>query len=495
MVETTPSASEGTSPSEFPTLIYGTASPVSLAGRSMLQSETSITATSVRSFTSEVATTLQALAMLKAAGFTILDVGPLLISIAGTKDTYEKAFGINLISTELPTLKDAEEGSATIIHVEGDATGIISPKGTPFEGILEDVAIEKPRYFQQPDPLPRSSILDVLRLPDDLSLLLNASKAHRSGYTGLGAKVAIVDSGFFPHPFFRDRGYRVSPVVLSPGATDHDSDEIGHGTAMAANVLAIAPDAEIIPVKMARAGRSAIVNSVCAFNTAMALQPDVILCCWGFDLEHPPLSAADQALAASISAAVAANQIVVFSAGNGHWSFPGQHPEVISAGGAYPLKDGGWMASDFCSAFTSKIYPNRQVPDVCGVVGKAPDADLLLLPTQPASMADKRHVPKGAESLRELSEDGWAIFSGSSAAAAQISGAIAVLRQAHPQLSPSQARELLQASAIDVDRGHSHARFHQEAIAGPDVATGQGVVDVHAALLRCQLWSLTPTAC
>jgi subtilisin family serine protease len=110
-------------------------------------------------------------------------------------------------------------------------------------------------------------------------------------------------------------------------------------------------------------------------------------------------------------------------------------------------------------------------------------------------MADKRHVPKGAESLPELSEDGWAIFSGSSAAAAQISGAIAVLRQAHPQLSPSQARELLQASAIDVDRGNSHARFQQEAIAGPDVATGQGVVDVHAALLRCQLWSLTPTAC
>jgi hypothetical protein len=492
-MKSTPSTSDANPASNFPTLIYGTASPISLAGHSMLKSATNITAASIKSYTSEVSTTLQAIAMLEANGFDILDIGPLLISIAGTKETYERAFQISLASTEYPMVNDFQQKiSVTIFHAVGDETGIISTKGTPFEGIIEDIAIERPRYFHQPDPIPRLLVSDVLRVPDDLALLLNATKAHRLGYTGMGTKVAIVDSGFFLHPFFSERGYRISPVVLSPGAEYPDVDDIGHGTAMAANVLSIAPDTQIIPIKMARAGRSAIVNSVCAFNTALALQPDVILCCWGFDLENPPLSAADQALAASISAAVAANHIVVFSAGNGQWSFPGQHPEVISAGGAYPLKDGGWEVSDFCSAFVSKIYPGRPVPDICGVVGNGPDGDLLLLPTQPASLIDKSRLPKASEASPEVSEDGWAIFSGTSAAAAQISGAAAVLRQAHPDLSPSHAKQLLQACAKDVERGQSHPRFRQEATAGPDLATGQGVVDVHGALLKCRVWSITP---
>ena len=55
------------------------------------------------------------------------------------------------------------------------------------------------------------------------------------------------------------------------------------------------------------------------------------------------LSAADQALAAAIAAAVAGGITVVFSSGNGHWGFPGQHPDVISAGGVYMKPDESLM--------------------------------------------------------------------------------------------------------------------------------------------------------
>ena len=75
------------------------------------------------------------------------------------------------------------------------------------------------------------------------------------------------------------------------------------------------------------------VNSIGGFNAAVGLGPDIITCSWGSSIRFGPLSAARQALAAAIAAAVAAGIVVVFSAGNGHFGFPGQHPDVISAGG------------------------------------------------------------------------------------------------------------------------------------------------------------------
>ena len=50
-----------------------------------------------------------------------------------------------------------------------------------------------------------------LDVPADVSLGCNADRAHRAGITGRGIRVAMVDSGWQPHPFFTDRGYRVEP--------------------------------------------------------------------------------------------------------------------------------------------------------------------------------------------------------------------------------------------------------------------------------------------
>ena len=51
-------------------------------------------------------------------------------------------------------------------------------------------------------------------------------------------------------------------------------------------------------------------------------------------MRNGPLSAADNALAAAIALAVARGIIVVFSAGNGHFGFPGQHPDVTQRVGS-----------------------------------------------------------------------------------------------------------------------------------------------------------------
>jgi len=274
--------------------------------------------------------------------------------------------------------------------------------------------------------------------------------------------------------------------VLGPGTTDAGTDDNGHGTGESANLFATAPDCTLKPVKAATAS-GALVNMTAAFNAAVALGPDVITNSWSSDIHSGPLSAADQARAAAVSAAWAAGIVVVFAAGNGHWGFPGQHPDVIAVGGVAIDQSGGLRASDYASGFDSQIYPGRRVPDVSGLVGLLPKAELIMLPVPPGSAIDRDLAggtyPVGDETAPD---DGWAVFSGTSAATPQVAGVCALLKQACPRLGPAEVRELLMATARDITAGTNHPTFGNTAVPGPDTATGAGLVDAQEAVLLAQ---------
>jgi hypothetical protein len=231
-----------------------------------------------------------------------------------------------------------------------------------------------------------------------------------------------------------------------------------------------------------------LVNTAGAFNAAVALSPHIITNSWGSSRQNGPLSAADQALAASIAAAVASGIIVVFSAGNGHWGFPGQHPDVISAGGVFMLPDGSTRASDYASGFMSNVYPGRRVPDLSGLVGMRPGAKYIMLPLEEGDEIDRTGAggthPNGDETA---TNDGWAAFSGTSAAAPQLAGAAALVKQACPRLTPAEVRDVLMRTARDVTAGTNHPNFGNVAVVGPDTATGNGLVDAHRAVLTAKL--------
>jgi subtilisin family serine protease len=328
-----------------------------------------------------------------------------------------------------------------------------------------------------------------LDVPGDVSLGVNADRAHRGGVTGRGVKVIMCDSGWFSHPYFAARGYRSSPVVLGPGAANAAADEVGHGTAESANAFAVAPDIDFTMVKMS------FVNSVGAFNAAVALGPQIISCSWGSSNRFGPLSAADQALAAAISLAVASGIIVVFSAGNGHWGFPGQHPDVISAGGTFMRQDGTFQASDYSSGFASNIYPGRNSPDLTGLVGMLPRAAYIMLPLQAGDSIDVDLASGGAHPNGDetASNDGWAAISGTSAAAPQLAGVAALIRQACPHLSPASVRSIMKSTARDVTSGTSNTNTGgHAAVPGPDLATGNGLVDANRAVLTAKIRCLGP---
>jgi subtilisin family serine protease len=389
-----------------------------------------------------------------------------------------------------------EEEATYIDSTDTDVPGLITAEGSRFEGLLEGIAIEEPVYPHAATAYPPTKAYWHLDVPADVALGLNAERVHRAGITGRGITVAMVDSGWQSHPFFTDRAYRVDPVVLGPGTADPNFDENGHGTGESANIFATAPDIRLQPVKTAAAS-GALVNVTAAFNAAAALGPDIITNSWGSSVRDLPLSAADQALAAAVAAAVISGITVVFSAGNGGWGFPGQHPDVISVGGVDIAQDGTLRASDYTSGFMSNVYPGRRVPDVSGLVGMRPGAKLIMLPVPAGCALDSglsggTH-PNGDETAPD---DGWAAFSGTSAAAPQIAGVCALMKQACPRLTSTEIRAILMQTARDVTTGNNHPNFGNPATVGPDLATGNGLVDAHKAVpiakLRCTVVPVPP---
>ncbi|MCU0873292.1 MAG: S8 family serine peptidase [Pirellulaceae bacterium] len=485
----------------MPARIFAQASPRSIGGVSMFDAMGSINANTVASFQSEPRAIEEAVNRLRGAGFEILQVTAMTINIAGSQATYEKAFRTKLVIEQRKVIKPgAVVDMAEFIECpDTQLPGLIATTGTPFEDVLEGVAIEEPRYFMAASMFPPSVPYWHLDVPADVSLGINADKVHRSGITGSGIRVSMVDSGQYAHPFFAGRGYRVAPVVLGPGAANPAQDEVGHGTGESANIFAVAPDVELLPVKID------FRNSVGGFNAAVALNPNIITCSWGSSRRDPmepsppvgeggPLSAADQALAAAVAAAWAAGIVVIFSAGNGQWGFPAQHPDCIAAGGVFMAIDGSLRASDYASGFMSKYYQGRRVPDACGLVGMKPKAIYIMLPIDPGCQIDTAYgggaFPNGDQTG---TNDGWGCFSGTSAAAPQLAGLAALIKQACPRLTPSDVRDIMRKTARDVTTGscHSHTGGNP-ATPGPDLATGDGLVDAHKAVLLAKVRCLGP---
>lgn len=280
------------------------------------------------------------------------------------------------------------------------------------------------------------------------------------------------------HPHYLAQGYTINGI-RAIGGLDVNTDEHGHGTAEAANVLAVAPGAIFSFVKFSDLRTS---YPLAAFQAAVQHQsPDIITCSWG-------TLGFDSALHLEVTNAVANGTVVIFSAGNGHtdggYVQPIAHPNVLSIGGAYPIQGGGFRASDYASSYDSVIYtnPQRHCPDVVGLVGDQPGARLIMLPTEPHNHMDEDIANAGAFPNGDNTDDddGWVVCSGTSAAAPQSAGMAALLLQQHATLRPMAVKHILENSARDVQTGTS--ANGDTAAPGWDAATGFGVIDGHAAL-------------
>lgn len=460
--------------------VVAVVSPRSIGEVSLFETKAPIISENVGQFRSEESDTRDACNELTKLGFRVLNVGSTTVSIGGSRKLFQDVFGVKLHKEKLEV-------------IEGQRVEFFAAPGEPAEQLLrapgelsnliEGVAIaQPPELFES--SLPPIAEADpaayrYLFVPDEVAVILRAARVHRLGATGRDVVVAMIDTGHYRHPFFTWRGFRVLPTLLGPGQSNPTQDTHGHGTGESANIFAAAPDIRLRPVK-------GLVDPVGDFNIAVnsTPSPQVITNSWGYNVDHPgaTLTPYLMALESAVANAVASGIVVCFSAGNGQRGFPGSHPDVISVGGVhvnYPNLD--LEASSYASSFDSSLYPGRHVPDLCGLTGKRATingsirAPSLMLPVQEGSSLDAISPSTGA------SDDGWGLFSGTSAACPQVAGVVALLLEKDATLTPATVKQKLMQSARDVKVGSS--AMGDVAGPGPDAATGAGLVDAKWAWL------------
>ena len=453
----------------------------------------------------------KALYSLAKLGFKVTQRGRLTASIRGSRVLFEKVFGTKLS----PIALDTSENYA--FH-----SFYYPPQGAPWSPspevatLIDDAYIQWPHIYMRsagarrhqasaPQPAPAVTVVPSgtpptvnyfhLEMPHDVPDLLRASRVHQEGTTGRGVRVVMVDTGFAHrmHPFFGEHGF-TSSVDLAPHATNDKSDPNGHGTGESTNIFAVAPGATFIGIKVENDDDPTQGASMLeGFQAALQHEPQVISISMGFDLREnsqqmSELPGSLAALEAEIQAAVASGIVVVFSAGNGHFSFPGMMPDVISAGGVFVNEHSEMLASNYASAFDSKIYSGRHVPDFCGLVGILPNANYIMLPIPAGCKIDTEvsQPDDGTTGDGTQTNDGWGVFSGTSAAAPQLAGVCALLLEKNPGLKPSEIKAILRRTSRDVLEGSSNPASDDDGIAqqagpGDDGATGAGFVDAFTA--------------
>ncbi|MFE4636656.1 type VII secretion-associated serine protease mycosin [Streptomyces sp. NPDC056773] len=284
---------------------------------------------------------------------------------------------------------------------------------------------------------------------------LTALRAEEAWGTsrGDGVTVAVLDTGVDPtHPDLVGQVLEGTDLV-GMGATQGDRTWATHGTAMAGiiaghghgslgGVLGVAPRAKILPVRVileeedpvrdqARASKGGALAE--GIRWAADHGADVINLSLGDDSSAAQHEATEDE---AIQYALGKGVVVVASAGNG-----GNKGDRISYPAAYP----GVIAVTAVNRENKKAkFSTRN----WYATVSAPGVDVVI--AQP----DRSY------------RNGW----GTSAAAAFVSGAVALVKAAHPDLSPAQVKNLLEDTASASPPG------------GRDDSRGFGLVDPAAAL-------------
>lgn len=333
-------------------------------------------------------------------------------------------------------------------------------------------------YWQVPSAYPPRVPYHHLHPARDLARLFGVELLHTRGIRGKDVRVVMVDSGFYAHPYYSDPGLHGGSLKITTHALvgNPNTDDVGHGTGIAANVLALAPECDFHHVKDDD-------DPLAAMVLARSLQPQVITCSWGWPEDYVddvftnfPLSGAAQYLhdlETEITGAVQDGITVLFASGNGPLpgSWPSSLPDVISVGGALVDEDLQLSASSYATSFVSLVTPGRTCPDVCGLVGPGPNGLLFALPTQPNNELD------GVFSAVDGTTpgDGWLIASGTSSATPQLAGMAALLLQLHGPMAPNQVLARFRDMAVGVHQGQT-ASGSIATSARPNAATGHGFV-------------------
>jgi subtilisin family serine protease len=270
--------------------------------------------------------------------------------------------------------------------------------------------------------------------------LIHADAAQRSR-TGKGIRVAVIDTGVATdHPSLHDR-IAATKNFVDGGERTFERDQ--HGTAVVGVIAAggrggrvqgIAPGAEILAIKA----------------------------CWYAGASEGRALCSSWTLAKALDFAIAAGAQVV------NMSLSGPADELLTRLIARAHERGMITVAAALEEGDAAGFP-ASLPQVLAVLA-SDDHGRVRLPAW-TTRATALAAP-GLDILTTVPDDAWDFLSGSSLAAAHVSGVVALLLEQSPHLTAGEAREVLKSTAHAVPRD----------VRGP--ASEVGLVDACAALAQ-----------
>lgn len=336
-------------------------------------------------------------------------------------------------------------------------------------------SIIKDEKFQMIDPMGFSGL--VTAEPDiDLGKVTDLINSSLLPYTGAGVKIAILDTGIYKnHLDFSGRVTQEKSFVTNQygwAFADEEGviDLMGHGTHVAGiaagsgaasptgyDCQGVAPGAELINAKcLDRIGDGSISSVVAAIEWAANTSgADIISMSLGFPGEVDP----DHPISLAVDDAVSQGVIVVVAAGNEGPFYlssraPGNARRVITVGASNSSNQLASFSSRGPTTFDS-YKPNVVAPGVnmYSALAEGTVLQAISTRTRDAIGAGNRYMP----------------LSGTSMAAPVVAGAVALLLDAFPSLSPEAAKIALMETTINLTGN-----------LGPN-AQGAGLINVTAA--------------
>jgi serine protease AprX len=333
---------------------------------------------------------------------------------------------------------------------------------------------------------------DIGSLPS-VARIVGADRAWTAGATGRGVDVALIDTGVSPVS-----GLTGGRVVDGPDLSFDSQrpglrrlDAHGHGTHLASIVAGIAPDARVVDLKVGAADGAvdvsqviAAINWVSENGRRHGLNVRVLVLAFGTDGDQ---NALNDPLSHAVEVAWRKGVVVVVAAGNDgttkqDLANPAQNPSVVAVGASD--SNGTLDTSDDTLAPFSDRGSNKRYVDVV-----APGVHVLGLRV-PGGMVDQAY-PASRVGTR------YTRGSGTSQAAAVVSGTAALLLSAHPGLVPNEVKGALRATAslppsgspkrlgagiVDVGRAlRAIAVSGAASLAVPDQRFGRGTGSLEAA--------------
>lgn len=271
---------------------------------------------------------------------------------------------------------------------------------------------------------------------------VKANEASRSGYTGKGVRVAVVDTGISgSHP-----DLHVTGGVSFVDGVEALKDDNGHGTHVAGiiagmdntvGVLGVAPGVELYSVKALDAGGVGNQTDVVA-GIEWAIEHDI-------DIINLSITTSTDSLALKKIIEQASEQGILVTAASGNdetgagqppgtdIAYPARYDEVIGVGA---------INQEMKRALFSYIGPSLEF-------------------TAPGERIYSTYVTKSG------STDGYAYMSGTSMATPYVTGVMALYKEAYPDLSTEGLRSLGQEYALDLGQKGKDDQYGYGVIQSP----------------------------